>query len=643
MHNATIQQARLQESPRQRECEETSLRYIACFSPGECRDWRTSRTCKILPEQFHPPSRRPPHAPSIWRGTLGCFLILVLGLGLLVQQSFAQENSGERLPDVTPPLTKTEQKREALGRILLQKTALLEKIDAARNVARDQSLTDFERSEAAREIASVQLEISELESEFSKVATGIDLGDLDETEMEHLDLNKEVKEIFRPLVQEFRDITAAPREAEELRTEIDQLQRRLEVLEAAEEALAGLQDDQNPAKLAAALEKMKQDLQYAKQDLKTELGIAEAKLADSLGDKPTFVRSISDMFQDFFRTRGLHLLVAVIAAGVTIFLLRLAYRAVMKVSPRKVNRGESLAGRIIHLGYLIMSVVIGILAFIIALYLANDWLLLAIALLFLFGVAWTGKQAVPRFFEQSKMMLNLGSVRSGERIIFEGIPWEVQKINLYTALKNPALEGGFIRLPMRDLMPLHSRPNGPRELWFPSREDDWVILSDGTFGKVIQQTPDYVHLVKLGGSRKVIPTADFLALHPENISKNFRITVTFGIDYSHQDIAVGEARQILEATIQRALLDKVNKEQLFSLKVFFSSASASSLDYRIVADFSGDLAPRMNALRDYIQATCVEACNHHGWIIPFTQITIHQASESCGEDSKNQSQKPELP
>lgn len=81
---------------------------------------------------------------------------------------------------------------------------------------------------------------------------------------------------------------------------------------------------------------------------------------------------------------------------------------------------------------------------------------------------------------------------------------------------------------MRDLMLLHSRPNGERELWFPTDENDWVILSDGTYGKVVQQTPDYVHLVKLGGSRKIIPTADFLSLHPENISRNFRLTVVFG-------------------------------------------------------------------------------------------------------------------
>lgn len=150
------------------------------------------------------------------------------------------------------------------------------------------------------------------------------------------------------------------------------------------------------------------------------------------------------------------------------------------------------------------------------------------------------------------MILNLGPVRQNERIIFEGIPWQVQKVHIYTSLINPALEGDKIRLPMRDLINLHSRPNGEDELWFPCRKDDWVLLSDDTFGKVLQQTPDYVNIVKLGGTRKVIPAVEFLSLHPANLSKNFRLEVPFGIDYSHQKISIFKVPKILEVTVHQA-------------------------------------------------------------------------------------------
>ena len=46
-----------------------------------------------------------------------------------------------------------------------------------------------------------------------------------------------------------------------------------------------------------------------------------------------------------------------------------------------------------------------------------------------------------------------------------------------------------------------------------------------------------------------------------------------------------------------------------------------------MADFSGDMASRVNVLRRQIQKTCVEVCNEKGWGIPFTQITVHQAAE----------------
>jgi hypothetical protein len=552
---------------------------------------------------------------------------LLLSFVLILLPVKAQEIGNEEKKPTTP-LSAIDRKREALSRILIRRQALIVEIQSQREIAKNPNLTEFERDEAAKKIADFQIEIDVLNDEFGRVATGADFDVLEQNSLSSIDFNEELKEIFKPVIQEFRDITAEPREAEDLRSEIADINRRLAVVSAAEDTLAETISDKNPAALRDALKEEATTLASTRQDLETELGIAQTKLEDMQEDSPTFVTSLSTMVQDFFRTRGAHLLIAFLAAGGVILFVRLLYRLIMKFSPKKVNKGENFTGRLIHLGYIVVSCLGAILAFIIALYLTNDWLLLALALLFLFGVAWTGKHTLPKYFDQTKMMLNLGSVRHGERIIYQGIPWEVQKINFYTDLRNPALEGGLIRLPMRDLMPLHSRPNGPRELWFPSREDDWVILTDGTFGKVLEQTPDYVHLVKLGGSRKVIPTADFLGLHPENISRNFRITVTFGIDYNHQDIATIRVPKMLEASIQRALLEKINKEQLYSLKVFFTSASASSLDYRIVADFSGELAPRMNALRDHIQATCVEVCNKNAWVIPFTQITVHEAEKS---------------
>jgi hypothetical protein len=62
-----------------------------------------------------------------------------------------------------------------------------------------------------------------------------------------------------------------------------------------------------------------------------------------------------------------------------------------------------------------------------------------------------------------------------------------------------------------------------------------------------------------------------------------------------------------------------------SIKVEFQSAGTSSLDYVVLADFDGSLGSRYNFIKRRIQSICVDVCNDNGWVIPFTQITVHQA------------------
>ena len=56
-------------------------------------------------------------------------------------------------------------------------------------------------------------------------------------------------------------------------------------------------------------------------------------------------------------------------------------------------------------------------------------------------------------------------------------------------------------------------------------------------------------------------------------------------------------------------------------------AGASSLDFEILADFSGKAAQYHNVLARAIQRIAVDACNKYGWVIPFTQLTRHTAKE----------------
>jgi hypothetical protein len=198
-------------------------------------------------------------------------------------------------------------------------------------------------------------------------------------------------------------------------------------------------------------------------------------------------------------------------------------------------------------------------------------------------------------------------------------------VGVFTELRNPVLEGGRIRLPLRDLMPLVSRVDDS-EPWFPCEVEDWVCLSDGTHGKVVAQTPDWVQLVLLGGSRRTYPTRALLQLCPENLAKSFRVRTTFGVDYRHQAVATSDVPARLSERLETELSAMVGKDNLKNLTVEFCEASSSALNYMILADFTGEVAARHAQLIRAIQRICVDVCNASGWTIPFEQITFHQGA-----------------
>jgi hypothetical protein len=260
------------------------------------------------------------------------------------------------------------------------------------------------------------------------------------------------------------------------------------------------------------------------------------------------------------------------------------------------------------------------------LYLFQDWVLLTLAVVFMIGLAWTSKSAIPRIWGEMLLMLNLGTVREGERLIYNGVPWLVQSLNFGALLVNPELAGGQLRLPLHDLFELRSRSFEPAEPWFPTRLGDWVLLDDGTLGKVVLQTPEVVRLILLGGGRRTWPTPDFLTQSPVVLSTGFRLSVPFGLDYQHQAFIAREIPTRLASRLREGLLREGYEKDLVNLDVEFAAAGASSLDLHVLADFSGAAAPHYHVLQRAIQRLCVEACNDYGWVIPFPHVTLHMAS-----------------
>jgi small-conductance mechanosensitive channel len=487
------------------------------------------------------------------------------------------------------------------------------------------AVTEDEKQEIAAEVDKQRERVGKLRDNFRTLATGVEESGYQREAEPSATWQQQVEDIIEPISRGMRQITASPREMSNLREELAIWSDRMQLTENATARLDELLETPGSTPVRAELEAAQRLWVGRKAEADSRVQVLKQQIADKERDMPSTWASVSGFFADFWRSRGLNLLLAIVAASVAFIATRRIYQIVRRVSPLHRNGGNDLAARSADLMVGGLAILLAILMVIMVFYLRGDWLLLTLTILAVFGILWGSKQALPPYLDQIRMILNIGPVRQGERLIYQGLPWQVERLNFYCEFRNPELSGGLLRLPIREVMPLHSRPLGDKEPWFPTRADDWVKLADGTFGKVIQQSPDQVTVLKHGGSLKSFPTALFLEQTPENLSRGFRVNVKFGIDYRYQAISTIEVPEVFKLEVRHQLENALGSGAVVSVKVELASASSSSLDYAILADFTGDVASRYNVLERLIQKACVDVCNDRGWVIPFTQITVHQA------------------
>lgn len=491
--------------------------------------------------------------------------------------------------------------------------------------AKGNDATEGELQEISAAVAKQRALVGTLRNNLLCAASGIEEDQFDGTSEPPATLQESLEDIVEPISRAMRDVTEGPRALDKLKSDLEIWESRVGLVDRAQMRIEELLGEaEEGSDLREELEGFSQLWKNRKAEVQSQVQVLSHQLKERSESTPTGWDAISIGLADFWRSRGMNLMIAITSAVLVFLLIRWVYRKLIRFSP--VHRGKrGFGARASDLTVALLSVILAIFAAVLVFYLRGDWLLLAVAVLMLVGIGWASKQAIPPYLDQLKLILNLGSVRQGERLVYDGVPWRVDKLAFYCEFHNPELEGGSLRLPVQEVLSLHSRESSKREPWFPTKADDWVVLGDETYGKVVEQTPEQVVVLRLGGSRKTYPTIDYLGMCPENLSRGFRVSATFGIDYEHQAISTTEVPGVFLAALEKELVSAFEYENVRSVKVEFSAAGASSLDYEIIADFSGDIASRVNTLRRMIQKVCVDVCNEKGWGIPFTQITVHQA------------------
>ena len=520
----------------------------------------------------------------------------------------------------TPKVTsETWRSFEALFDVINQSKKELAELRTKLGEAKD----DTEREKIRNDIELAQSNVESLQQAWEMWATGgVDMELFLPKKEEKFDWRQEVQAVFEPIVVELQRLTERPRKIERLRTEQAFYQQQLD---AAAAALKNIDDYKRKAPsgdLQGAFNELESNWRKRHDGIKSRLTLINLQLEEVLSSDRLMDKRTGETLKQLLSGSLVNLLLALLAASLTYGVLRMINRIYVRLITRSVRRRPFLA-RVAHLSFILLSVILALLAFVAVLYVRGDRILLGLTLIALVGAALTLQRTVPAFMKEARVLLNIGPVREGQRLMYNGLPWKVQALNMYSTLVNPELSGGKLMLPLKDLTELNSRPYDATEPWFPTRENDYVLLNDQTYGCVVLQTPEIVQLQVLG-SYKSYPVGAFLGSNPQNLSQHgFAIVIRFGVDYQHQALVTGEIRQKLEDYLAIHLKESNFSEYLQELFVEFDEAATSSLNLFIYALFSGNAADSYFRIRRTLQRLAVDACNANGWVIPFTQMTVH--------------------
>ena len=444
------------------------------------------------------------------------------------------------------------QRTQAIRRLLAIKEALEEKRERIRVlIAQREAADETDKAKIIEQIATLRETIGTLTKSFENIAvSGANLRNLADAEDQELAWRDELMQIARPILNSLKGATDKPRRIEELRRAIRLYQQQLEVSSKAAESIALFDQYEMPSVVAAGLDEVAASWRERNMDIQRSLEISHYELRNLEAEEFDVFETVGRTLREFIQGRGLTLLLALLT-GIALWFAMYGLRRLIKAW-RRPAQDMTHAARIslVLYGYHLMTIVLVSLAVLSVFYIRGDLLLLSLSIIILVMLALGAWRLLPGYIREARLLLNVGAARAGERVIYNGLPFRIASLNLYSELRNPELEGA-IRLPLSALAQLTSRPYS-YEAWFPCHAGDYVLLPDGAFGQVLQQTVELVRL-KVLGSTVQFSAADFLQLNVRNLSREgFGVIVVFGIDYQHQEISLDQVPERLRSGLSAA-------------------------------------------------------------------------------------------
>ncbi|MGI9406852.1 MAG: hypothetical protein ACR2O4_10825 [Hyphomicrobiaceae bacterium] len=559
---------------------------------------------------------------------LFCFLAAA-GTGFTPLDARAQTTTGDtKLSQEEKQRADAVEALQTLASLLTSRKEQVRNIDALKNSLR-KAKEDASKAELEEQIKMSTDKLKRIDAQISALSTGASTDQINIRDNKKFDLTAELLSLAEPFVRMMKDATENARRIEELRGILETAGKRKKIAERALQRLTVL-TSANKSNKSADAKSMGAHLkgligQWRKQLVEAEdlREATEQQLGVRLDEEASASGGLGNYATQFFRNRGLNLLLAILACCGVFLVMNLIARAAEWLRRRR-SIARTFATRLVNLLHMLTTFVLAFLAMLAVFNAMHDWLLIGIASVFAVAAAWIGMKMLPNVVEQVTLLLNLGAVQEGERVMYGGVPWLVKRLDFYTDLVNPELDGGTFTMPARELIGLHSRPAARNESWFPTSRGDWVQLPDERIGKVTSQTPELVQIEELGGAIRTFQTAAFVAEAPRNLSHGFRIKTELGLDYQHQPLATDQIPHALKKHVANGLADRIAREGVKNVDVDLLRLADSSIVFEVEVDLVGNLASRYEDIEREIARLLVDACNTHGWVVPFPQLVVHR-------------------
>jgi len=498
-----------------------------------------------------------------------------------------------------------------------------------------------DRDDLRREANELTANVMQLRTTLETIATGgVDKKLFESTPKDtKKDWREDVSLIAQPVLDSLKEITEKPRRVKELNELIELKNAEIAVSNEALNSLSTMTKSDDTYALQGSLLNLTSKWQKRLDDATSAIAIAEIQLKGLSGEQ-SVSKTIYSALINFAKGRGLTIVMAIAAAWLVWFCVRLLLKVYQHTLLDKRQTGSRTRYRVAKYSIQAMTFSLILIAVFIVFYERHDVLLLGLLILLIVGFVLNAKQLLPKYTKEARLLLNLGAMREGERVIYKNLPFRVESINLYTVFKNPELDGTF-RIPLAELTKISSRPV-TNDSWFPTSAGDVVFLENGDLLEVLNQNPDTVELKKRGGELLSIPSAQFYSMSMTNLTRlgTFGVTSSFGVDYDHQHISTSEIPKQLEEAIRLAIAGSDLADALREVRVELSEAANSSINYWIFVTMHSRVAFSYFRVQRIIQSACIETCGRRGWTIPFPHISLVKKPDAFDHTANTMPDKP---